>query len=45
MTKNASEHMRRMQQQMQDMHQQQPQPQKNADRHVDGEYIDYEEVR
>ena len=44
MTKSAGEHMRRMQQQMQDMQQQQQQP-KTTDRQVDGEYIEYEEIR
>ena len=48
MTKVAGDHMRKMQQQMQDMQQQQSQPRPSSPaggRHVDGDYIEYEEVK
>lgn len=47
MTRTAKEQMQRMQQQMQDMHQQQQAQPKTAaaSRHIDGDYIEYEEVK
>jgi len=47
-TRQASQHMRHMQQQMNEMQQRQqqpPPPPKAAPRQVDGTYIDYEEVK
>ena len=47
MTKAAGDHMRKMQQQMQDMQQQQQSPQRpsGGNTHIDGDYIEYEEVK
>jgi len=46
MTRTAKEQMQRMQQQMQDMQQQQPSSRPSAaNRHIDGDYIEYEEVK
>ncbi|MBS1585763.1 MAG: hypothetical protein JSS82_09470 [Bacteroidetes bacterium] len=46
MTRTAKEQMQRMQQQMQDMQQQQPKQHSSAgNRHIDGDYIEYEEVK
>jgi type II secretory pathway component PulM len=47
MTRTAKEQMQRMQQQMQDMQQQQQAQPKatTASRHIDGDYIEYEEVK
>ena len=45
MTKTASDHMRKMQQQMQDMQQQAQQGPSRAGKHLDGDYIEYEEIK
>ncbi len=46
MTRVAHDKLNQMQQQMEDMQRKQsnPQPQKTP-RHIDGDYIDYEEVK
>jgi hypothetical protein len=43
LTKQARDHMRNMQQQMQDMEEQMQRPQQSKS--VDGDYIEYEEVK